>query len=77
MKRLLISLSMLAAGQAALAQPWSFTKIVDTDTPVPSDVGTFNIGDAFQSVSVYADRVAFRGRSKLGRYVAEISWYVT
>ncbi|MFO0834582.1 MAG: hypothetical protein U0638_06400 [Phycisphaerales bacterium] len=67
MKKLLISLTMLAAGQAALAQPWSFTKIVDTDTPVPSDVGTFNIGDAFQSVSVYGDRVAFRGRSTLGR----------
>ena len=67
MKRLLISLSMLAAGQAALAQPWSFTRIVDTDTPVPNGFGTFNIGDAFQSVSIYGDRVAFRGRSELGR----------
>ncbi len=67
MKRLLISLSMLAAGQAALAQPWSFTKIVDTDTPVPNGFGTFNIGDAFQSVAVYGDHVAFRGRNVQGR----------
>ncbi|MFO0834434.1 MAG: hypothetical protein U0638_05645 [Phycisphaerales bacterium] len=67
MKKLVIALTMLAAGQAALAQPWSFTKIVDTDTPVPNGFGTFNIGDAFQSVSVYSDRVAFRGRNVQGR----------
>ncbi len=57
--------AMLASG--ASAQPWSFTRIVDTDTPVPNGFGTFNISDAFQSVSVYGDRVAFRGRNVLGR----------
>lgn len=66
MKRLLISLSMLAAGQAALAQPWSFTKIVDTDTLVPGRSENFNIGDAFQSISVYGDRVRFLGRAHSG-----------
>ncbi|MCC6968623.1 MAG: hypothetical protein IT434_00215 [Phycisphaerales bacterium] len=58
MKTLLISLSMLAAGQAALAQPWSFTKIVDTDTMVPGGTGTYT---GFDAISIDSGRVGFIG----------------
>ena len=66
MNRLLILLSMLAACHAALAQPWTFTRIVDTDTQVPGRSENFNIGDAFQSISIYGDRVRFLGRAHSG-----------
>ncbi|MCC6228030.1 MAG: hypothetical protein IT432_02265 [Phycisphaerales bacterium] len=61
-----VMLTAAVACATASAQPWSFTKIVDTDTMVPGRSENFNIGDAFQSISVYGDRVAFRGRSHTG-----------
>jgi hypothetical protein len=44
----------------ALAQPFSFTRIANFSTPVPSGVGNFN---ALYQPSVSAGRVAFRGDS--------------
>ncbi len=64
MKRLLILLSMLAC-HAALAQPWTFTRIVDTDTPVP---GGFETYTRFSTVSIENGRVAFIGGDSAFRY---------
>ncbi len=61
-----VTLTAAVACETASAQPWSFTKIVDTDTMVPNSSENFNIDDAFQSVCVFGDRVAFRGRSHTG-----------
>ncbi|MCC6969636.1 MAG: hypothetical protein IT434_05385 [Phycisphaerales bacterium] len=74
MRRLLISLTMLAAGQAALAQPWSFTKIVDSKTVIPGSAEKFDGADSLQYVSVYADRVAFRGQSKSALHFGVYEW---
>ncbi len=59
MNRLLILLSMLAACHAALAQPWTFTRIVDTDTQVPGGAGTYT---DFDAISIDGGRVGFIGR---------------
>ncbi|MCC6228031.1 MAG: hypothetical protein IT432_02270 [Phycisphaerales bacterium] len=59
MNRLLVTLSMLAACHAALAQPWTFTKIVDTDTQVPGGAGTYT---GFDAISIDGGRVGFIGR---------------
>ncbi len=61
-----VMLTAAVTCETASAQSWTFTKIVDTDTKVPNSSETFNIGDAFQSVCVFGDRVAFRGRSNTG-----------
>ncbi|MBL8760803.1 MAG: hypothetical protein JNL50_05810 [Phycisphaerae bacterium] len=47
------------------AQPWSFTRIVDTDTPVP---GGFETYTGFSTVSIENDRVAFIGSDSAFRY---------
>lgn len=54
----LIAASLLAS--PALAQPFSFTRIANSSTPVPSGVGAFN---ALFQPSVSGGRVAFRGYS--------------
>ena len=75
MQRLLISFSMLAACHAALAQPWSFTRVVDSDTNIPgTSTLKFDGSTSFQYVSVYGDRVAFRGQSKSGNGLGVYEW---
>ncbi len=73
MNRLLVTLSMLAC-HAALAQPWSFTKIVDSDTVIPGSSQKFDGADSFQYVSVFGDRVAFRGQSKSATAFGVYEW---
>lgn len=54
----------------ALAGPWTFTRIANSATPVPSGSGTFN---ALFQPSVSAGRVAFRGYSA-GHNGAATDW---
>ncbi|MFO0834507.1 MAG: hypothetical protein U0638_06020 [Phycisphaerales bacterium] len=77
------SIGVAAAGVLAiacptsvtLAQPWSFTKIVDSDTSIPGTATLkFDGADSFQHVSVYGGRVAFRGQSKTGNGLGVYEW---
>ncbi len=59
-----------------LAQPWDFNRIVDSDTVIPGSTSsaTFQSALAFQYVSVYGDRVAFRGQSKSANDFGIYEW---
>lgn len=57
-----------------IAQPWSFTKIVDSETIIPGSSQKFDGATSFQYVGVLGDRIAFRGQSKSGSAYGVYEW---
>ena len=73
-KHLVFAVVSMLWTSAALAQPWSFTKIVGSKTVIPGSAEKFDGADSFQYVSVYGDRVAFRGQSKSALHFGVYEW---
>ncbi|MFO0836017.1 MAG: hypothetical protein U0638_13685 [Phycisphaerales bacterium] len=68
-------LAIVCPTSVARAQPWSFTKIVDSNTSIPGTATLkFDGANSFQYVSVYADRVAFLGQAKSGNGYGVYEW---
>ncbi len=67
-------LAIVCPTSVTRAQPWSFTKIVDSDTTIPGTSLKFDGATSFQYVSVYADRVAFLGQAKSGNGYGVYEW---